>query len=123
MAGRGLGPVTEVGRDAPHDRLGSATTDTRAPTERTRPSGGDNLSVARETLTHGDDPARPLIHRASGGDTGARFTGEGGRMSRMVTGTMVRVEDVHKSYGTGAAAVHALRGVSFDVPRGELVAL
>ncbi|MEU2263734.1 ABC transporter ATP-binding protein [Streptomyces sp. NPDC019645] len=36
---------------------------------------------------------------------------------------MVRVEDLHRSYGTGAAAVHALRGVSFEVPRGELVAL
>ncbi|WP_431998466.1 ABC transporter ATP-binding protein [Streptomyces fungicidicus] len=44
-------------------------------------------------------------------------------MSRVITETMVRVEDVHKSYGTGAAAVHALRGVSFEVPRGELVAL
>lgn len=37
--------------------------------------------------------------------------------------TMVRVENVHRSYGSGAAAVHALRGVSFDVPRGEFVAL
>jgi len=36
---------------------------------------------------------------------------------------MVRVEDLHRSYGTGDAAVHALRGVSFDIPRGELVAL
>lgn len=36
---------------------------------------------------------------------------------------MVRVENLHRSYGTGEAAVHALRGVSFDVPRGELVAL
>ncbi|WP_327258439.1 MULTISPECIES: ABC transporter ATP-binding protein [unclassified Streptomyces] len=44
-------------------------------------------------------------------------------MSQVVTGTMVRVENVHKSYGQGAAAVHALRGVSFDIPRGELVAL
>ncbi|MFF3465961.1 ABC transporter ATP-binding protein [Streptomyces sp. NPDC001984] len=43
-------------------------------------------------------------------------------MSRVATETMVRVEDVHKSYGHGAAAVHALRGVSFEVPRGELVA-
>ncbi|AEY92235.1 ABC transporter ATP-binding protein [Streptomyces olivaceoviridis] len=42
---------------------------------------------------------------------------------RVVTETMVRVEGVHKSYGVGAAAVHALRGVSFEVPRGELVAL
>ncbi|MFF7372199.1 ABC transporter ATP-binding protein [Streptomyces tricolor] len=44
-------------------------------------------------------------------------------MSHVVTETMVRVEGVHKSYGRGAAAVHALRGVSFEVPRGELVAL
>ncbi|MEU9460521.1 ABC transporter ATP-binding protein [Streptomyces sp. NPDC048312] len=38
-------------------------------------------------------------------------------------GPMVRVEDLHRSYGSGAGAVHALRGVSFEVPRGELVAL
>ncbi|MFJ8544151.1 ABC transporter ATP-binding protein [Streptomyces sp. NPDC093586] len=44
-------------------------------------------------------------------------------MNQVVTETMVRVEDVHKSYGHGSAAVHALRGVSFEVPRGELVAL
>ncbi|MEU3839712.1 ABC transporter ATP-binding protein [Streptomyces sp. NPDC028635] len=44
-------------------------------------------------------------------------------MTKVVTETMVRVEDVHKSYGEGAAAVHALRGVSFEIPRGELVAL
>ncbi|MEU9331850.1 ABC transporter ATP-binding protein [Streptomyces sp. NPDC048290] len=44
-------------------------------------------------------------------------------MSQVVTETMVGVEDVHKSYGEGAAAVHALRGVSFRVGRGELVAL
>jgi putative ABC transport system ATP-binding protein len=39
------------------------------------------------------------------------------------TGTMVPVVDVHRSSGTGDTAVHALRGVSFDVSRGELVAL
>ncbi|WP_306318131.1 MULTISPECIES: ABC transporter ATP-binding protein [unclassified Streptomyces] len=39
------------------------------------------------------------------------------------SGPMVRVDGLHRSYGTGAAAVHALRGVSFEVPRGELVAL
>lgn len=36
---------------------------------------------------------------------------------------ILRVEDVHHSYGTGATAVHALRGASFAVRRGELVAL
>ncbi|CAM5515770.1 ABC transporter ATP-binding protein [Streptomyces fumanus] len=44
-------------------------------------------------------------------------------MRQVTTETMVRVEDVHKSYGGGSTAVHALRGVSFEVPRGELVAL
>ncbi|RSS65015.1 ABC transporter ATP-binding protein [Streptomyces sp. WAC06273] len=44
-------------------------------------------------------------------------------MGQAVTETMVRVQEVRKSYGRGAAAVHALRGVSFEVPRGELVAL
>jgi putative ABC transport system ATP-binding protein len=44
-------------------------------------------------------------------------------MSGVVTEAMVRVEGVRKAYGHGAAAVHALRGVSFAVPRGELVAL
>ncbi|MFC7819693.1 MULTISPECIES: ABC transporter ATP-binding protein [unclassified Streptomyces] len=42
---------------------------------------------------------------------------------QVVTDTMVRVEGVRKAYGHGAAAVHALRGVSFEVRRGELVAL
>ncbi|WP_327358199.1 ABC transporter ATP-binding protein [Streptomyces sp. NBC_01304] len=36
---------------------------------------------------------------------------------------MVRVTDLHRTYGAGAAAVHALRGVSFEIPRGELIAL
>ncbi|MEO3845810.1 ABC transporter ATP-binding protein [Streptomyces sp. B22F1] len=38
-------------------------------------------------------------------------------------GAMVVVEDLHRTYGGGATAVHALRGVSLRVPRGELVAL
>jgi putative ABC transport system ATP-binding protein len=36
---------------------------------------------------------------------------------------MVVAEDVRRTYGTGATAVHALRGVSFTVPRGEVVAV
>ncbi|QDY79511.1 ABC transporter ATP-binding protein [Streptomyces qinzhouensis] len=41
----------------------------------------------------------------------------------LADGPMVRVENLHRTYGSGAGAVHALRGVSFEVPRGELVAL
>jgi putative ABC transport system ATP-binding protein len=35
----------------------------------------------------------------------------------------VTVEDVHRSFGSGARTVHALRGVSFQARRGELTAL
>ncbi|GHH95845.1 hypothetical protein GCM10017779_63020 [Streptomyces capillispiralis] len=53
----GLGPVTEVGHNALHNRLGHAMPNTQALTERTRPCGTNNLFVAWETLTHGDNPA------------------------------------------------------------------
>ncbi|MFE6224648.1 ABC transporter ATP-binding protein [Streptomyces sp. NPDC057854] len=36
---------------------------------------------------------------------------------------MIRVEGLRRTFGEGEAAVHALKGVSFDVSRGELVAL
>ncbi|GAB1327082.1 hypothetical protein ACE1SV_14210 [Streptomyces sennicomposti] len=42
---------------------------------------------------------------------------------KVVTETMVRVENVHRSYRQGAGAVHALRGVPCEVPRGQLVAV
>ncbi|MET9362340.1 ABC transporter ATP-binding protein [Streptomyces sp. NPDC006632] len=52
-------------------------------------------------------------------------SGQGGTAvaDGLPSGAMVTVEGLHRSYGSGAAAVHALRGVSFEVPRGELVAL
>ena len=36
---------------------------------------------------------------------------------------VVRVEDLTKTYQMGAIDVHALRGVSFDVQPGEMVAI
>ncbi|MGV9251103.1 alginate lyase family protein [Streptomyces sp. NPDC003697] len=54
---RGLGPVTEVGYNALHNRLGIAMTNTRTLTEQNRPAGSNNPFVAWETLTHGDNPA------------------------------------------------------------------
>ncbi|MFF7566279.1 alginate lyase family protein [Streptomyces pseudovenezuelae] len=53
----GLGPVTEVGYNALHNRLGMGMTNTQALTERNRPAGSNNLFVAWETLTHGDNPS------------------------------------------------------------------
>jgi hypothetical protein len=53
----GLGPVTEVGYNALHNRLGIAMTNTQTLTLQNRPAGSNNLFVAWETLTHGDNPA------------------------------------------------------------------
>ncbi|MEV6896488.1 alginate lyase family protein [Amycolatopsis sp. NPDC051372] len=52
----GLGPVTEVGYNALHGRLGIAMTNTQALTERQRPAGTNNLFVAWQTLTHAENP-------------------------------------------------------------------
>ncbi|MGQ4416089.1 alginate lyase family protein [Streptomyces sp. SAS_269] len=52
----GLGPVTEVGYNALHNRRGIAMTNTQTLTLANRPAGSDNLFVAWETLTHGDNP-------------------------------------------------------------------
>jgi hypothetical protein len=53
----GLGPVTEVGFNALHNRLGIAMTNTQQLTERQRPAGSNNLFVAWETLTHAGNSA------------------------------------------------------------------
>jgi putative ABC transport system ATP-binding protein len=40
-----------------------------------------------------------------------------------MTTAVVRADDLSKTFGRGPAAVHALRGISFDVKPGELVAV
>lgn len=52
----GLGPVTEVGFNALHGRLGIAMTNTQTLTEQQRPAGTNNLFVAWQTLTHAENP-------------------------------------------------------------------
>src|ERR1700681_4368608 len=39
------------------------------------------------------------------------------------TDLVIRVEEVHKYYDLGETRVHALRGVSVDIRRGEFVAI
>src|SRR5437879_12463031 len=41
----------------------------------------------------------------------------------MNNGTVVRLVDVHKTYRSGEMEVHAVRGVSLEIQRGEFVAL
>ena len=36
---------------------------------------------------------------------------------------LLRAEHIRKTYGSGETAVHALKDVSFSVPRGEFVAV
>ncbi|MFK4223303.1 alginate lyase family protein [Streptomyces sp. NPDC019890] len=52
-----LGPVTEVGFNALHTRLGIAMSNTQRLTEQQRPAGSNNLFVAWETLTHANNPS------------------------------------------------------------------
>lgn len=54
---RGLGPITEVGYNALHTRLGIAMSNTQALTESRRPAGTNDLFVAWETLTHAENPS------------------------------------------------------------------
>ncbi|WP_051823206.1 ABC transporter ATP-binding protein [Streptomyces sp. NRRL S-1448] len=63
----------------------------------------------------------------NGGSTTSTASGAAGaEAADSASAAMVVVEDLHRSYGSegsDAGAVHALRGVSCRVPRGELVAL
>jgi putative ABC transport system ATP-binding protein len=45
------------------------------------------------------------------------------RQASSAAGVVIRVEDVHKYYDLGETRVHALRGVSVEIHRGEFVAI
>src|SRR6188472_1481345 len=50
--------------------------------------------------------------------------GAGFRAAPMAAnGVVVRLEDVHKTYRSGEVEVHAVRGVSLDIAKGEFVAV
>ncbi|MBB5857877.1 alginate lyase family protein [Amycolatopsis umgeniensis] len=52
----GLGPITEVGYNHLHTRLGNTMSNTEALTLRQRPAGTNSLFVSWQTLTHADNP-------------------------------------------------------------------
>ncbi|MFG2142520.1 alginate lyase family protein [Streptomyces sp. NPDC048650] len=54
---RGLGPVTEVGYNALHNRMHYEMANTEKLTARQRPAGSNNLFVGWETLTHAENPS------------------------------------------------------------------
>ncbi len=47
----------------------------------------------------------------------------GAEATSSVDRAVIRVEDAHKYYELGETRVHALRGVSVDIQRGEFVAI
>ncbi|MBI4301341.1 MAG: ABC transporter ATP-binding protein [Chloroflexi bacterium] len=57
--------------------------------------------------------------RNSAGSVGRAISAEGDSP----IGTIIQATDIHKIYDTGRVKVHALRGVSLDVERGEMVAI
>jgi len=64
--------------------------------------------------------SRPLVAREAR-ETGARsFAGREGRRRRA---PVISVHDVSKTYSIGEIAVHALRGVSLQIERGDFVAI
>jgi len=55
--------------------------------------------------------------------TGGTRVEDRGTVQAVATGPAVRLRDVTKSYGSGAGKTQVLRGVSFDIQHGELIAL
>lgn len=53
----------------------------------------------------------------------AVYLPESGQSTSTDSKTVIRVEDVHKTYHLGETQVHALRGVSLEIKRGEFVAI
>ena len=80
----------------------------------------------------GPGPGAAGVPRGAGADPPGAARARGrprGRLARRqrtvsaVPGAAVQVRDVHRTFGSGRSAVHALRGVDLDVAPGELVAL
>jgi putative ABC transport system ATP-binding protein len=72
--------------------------------------------------------SEPGAAAALSGQAGAGVTGRPGASlaaADVADGPqpMVAASDVTRTFGSGSTAVHALRGVSFTLPRGQLVAL
>src|SRR3954454_7072290 len=65
-------------------------------------------------------PPVPQIHqrpiRSAGARADFKMMGSNGA-------SVVHLQEVHKTYGSGEVPVHAVRGVSLDIHRGEFVAL
>ncbi|MFF3907878.1 alginate lyase family protein [Streptomyces sp. NPDC001848] len=99
----GLGPITEPGFNAMHNRYGYAMANTQSYTESHRPQGTNNLFVAWETLTNADNPYVASGTPPPPSPTGP-ITGIGGKCvdvagSNNANGTAIQLRDCN---GTGA---------------------
>ena len=81
---------------------------------------GDRVVTASLSATAGTSRRRQRIHllaATAGGSNAPMIASENGN------DVVVRLDDVHKTYRTGEMEVHAVRGVSLEIARGEFVAL
>jgi ABC-type glutathione transport system ATPase component len=74
-------------------------------------------ATGEQVLAPGSSPCR----MSSPGETTRLWPGWQGNDGRP-SQVMVAAEDIRRTFGSGHTAVHALRGVSFTVGRGQLVA-
>ncbi len=89
---------------------------------RTAVARAQRVLQARRAKSEGRPPA-PGLGTAAAGSPIAGSTMAGSPMSGSRGGPVIELVDVHKTYSVGDIAVHALRGVSLRIERGEYVAI
>src|SRR5690606_36917763 len=107
---------------APHgDRRRGRGAARRGGVRGARPGGAP---AAADGLRRGAGPARPGAARPGAGPRpgpAGRFRGGGPMTAVPGTTTALAATEVTRTFGSGPAAVHALRGVSLTVGPGELL--
>ena len=102
---------------------GAGSCSAGGPAESDRPEGGADLAAtgraAKPAAARADD--RPASRRSPASRRAAGRGGAGRGSRRMKSA--VRVTDLRKDYVLSGETVHALRGVTFDVPDGDYVAI
>ena len=89
---------------------------------RTAVARAQRVLQARRAKSEGRPPA-PGLGAAAAGSPMSGSAMAGSPMSGSRGGPVIELVDVHKTYSVGDIAVHALRGVTLRIERGEYVAI
>ncbi len=74
-------------------------------------------------MTPREGPTTGRLSRRSRGAVTRQPAGGGSQLTRGSRGPVIEVRDVRKTYELGDISVHALRGVSLEIERGEYLAI